>query len=129
MPTRTYGGKSSRAEFADVRAAALNGAGLNSVGIGTTLAAVSQQFTQGNISTTDNPAWTSPSMAVGFFQVTDGVNPTRYTRNGQFKINREGFIVNNDALKLMGYRLTAPASSSPAPRSPCSRPRPVSHRR
>ena len=59
----TYGSKGSRAEFSDVYAAALNGAGLNSVGIGTTLAAVSQQFTQGNISTTDNP-WTSPSMAV-----------------------------------------------------------------
>ncbi|MEO3691170.1 flagellar hook protein FlgE [Roseateles paludis] len=98
----TYGSKGSRAEFSDVYAAALNGAGLNSVGIGTTLAAVSQQFTQGNISTTDNPM----DLAInggGFFQVTDGVNPTRYTRNGQFKINREGFIVNNDALKLMGY--------------------------
>ncbi|MFN8850156.1 MAG: flagellar hook protein FlgE, partial [Inhella sp.] len=55
-----------------------------------------------NISTTENPL----DLAVngpGFFQMSDGVNPTTYTRNGQFKINREGFIVNNDGLKLLGY--------------------------
>jgi len=40
----TYGFKSSRAEFADVYAAALNGAGTNSIGIGVNLAAVSQLF-------------------------------------------------------------------------------------
>ncbi len=51
----TFGSKSSRAEFADVYASALNGAGQSPVGIGTSLAAVSQQFTHGNISTTENP--------------------------------------------------------------------------
>jgi flagellar hook protein FlgE len=98
----TFGAKGARAEFADVYASALNGAGLNAVGIGATLSAVAQQFTQGNITTTDNPM----DLAInggGFFQVTDGVNPARYSRNGQFKVNREGFIVNNDQLKLVGY--------------------------
>ncbi len=98
----TVGFKASRAEFQDIYAAALNGAGVNQVGIGVNLGAVAQQFTQGNISTTENPL----DLAIngpGFFQVTDGVNPTVYTRNGQFKIDREGFIVNNDGLKLLGY--------------------------
>ncbi|RZJ08710.1 MAG: flagellar hook protein FlgE [Rubrivivax sp.] len=98
----TYGAKSSRAEFSDVYAAALNGAGNNQVGIGTSLQSVAQQFTQGNISTTENPM----DLAInggGFFQVSDGVNPTRYSRNGQFKVSKDGFIVNNDQLKLMGY--------------------------
>ncbi len=98
----TYGAKSSRAEFADVYAAALNGAGQNQIGIGTSLQAVAQQFTQGNISTTENPM----DLAInggGFFQVSDGINPTRYSRNGQFKVSKDGFIVNNDGLKLMGY--------------------------
>jgi hypothetical protein len=46
----TFGAKASRAEFADVYAASLNGAGSNPVGIGVNLAAaVAQQFTQGNI--------------------------------------------------------------------------------
>ena len=39
----------------------------------------------------------------GFFQVTDGDSPVSYTRNGQFKVDREGFIVNNSREQLMGY--------------------------
>ena len=63
----TYGSKAARAEFADVYANTLSGAG-NSAGIGVNLAAISQQFTQGNITVTDNPldiAINGP----GFFQV------------------------------------------------------------
>jgi flagellar hook protein FlgE len=44
--SNTFGAKVSRAEFSDVYAASLNGAGANSVGIGVNLAAVSQQFTR-----------------------------------------------------------------------------------
>jgi flagellar hook protein FlgE len=98
----TYGAKTSRAEFGDVYAAALNGAGSNSIGIGTNLQAVSQQFTQGNIQTTDNPMDLAINGA-GFFQVTDGRSPITYSRNGQFKVDREGFIVNNSLQKLVGY--------------------------
>lgn len=98
----TYGAKISRAEFSDMYAAALNGAGVNNVGIGVNLASVSQQFTQGNITTTGN-AMDLAINGAGFFQVTDGVNPTMYSRNGQFKVDREGYIVNNEKLKLMGY--------------------------
>jgi flagellar hook protein FlgE len=100
--SNTFGAKVSRGEFSDVYANALNGSGTSSVGIGTTLAAVSQQFTQGNITATDNPMDLAINGA-GFFQVTDGRSPTMYSRNGQFKVDREGYIVNNDALRLMGY--------------------------
>jgi flagellar hook protein FlgE len=98
----TYGAKASRAEFSDVYAAALNGAGANAIGIGVNLTAVSQQFTQGNILTTDNPMDLAINGA-GFFQVTDGNSPVTYSRNGQFKIDRDGFIVNNSLQKLLGY--------------------------
>jgi len=98
----TYGAKSSRAEFSDMYANALNGAGSNAVGIGVTLATVAQQFTQGNITTTANAMDLSINGA-GFFQVSNGLSPTQYTRNGQFKIDREGFIVNDQSLKLLGY--------------------------
>src|SRR5574337_186194 len=98
----TYGAKSSRAEFAAVYATALNGSGANAIGIGTTLQVVAQQFTQGNVSTTDNPLDLAINGA-GFFQVTDGKSPVSYTRNGQFKLDREGFIVNNSLDRLMGY--------------------------
>jgi len=100
--SNTYGAKSARAEFADVYSAALSGAGTSAVGIGVNLASVSQQFTQGTITTTENPL----DLAInggGFFQVTDGQSPIGYTRNGQFKVDREGYIVNNNQQRLVGY--------------------------
>jgi len=100
--SNTFGSKVARGEFSDVYANALNGAGTNAVGIGTTLAAVSQQFTQGNVTSTDNPMDLAINGA-GFFQVSDGRNPVMYSRNGQFKVDRDGYIVNNAAQRLMGY--------------------------
>ena len=100
--SNTFGSKASRGEFSDVYANALNGSGSSAVGIGTTLSAVSQQFTQGNITSTENPM----DLAInggGFFQVGSANSPVMYSRNGQFKVDRSGYIVNNDALRLMGY--------------------------
>jgi flagellar hook protein FlgE len=99
----TYGSKVARAEFSDVYATALNGSGIQSIGIGTTLSQVAQQFSQGSISTTENPMDLAINGA-GFFQVTDGNSPPVFARNGQFKVDREGFIVNNGGMRLMGYR-------------------------
>ena len=47
----TFGAKAARAEFSDMYAAAIGGAGGggSSIGIGTNLTSVAQQFTQGNI--------------------------------------------------------------------------------
>jgi flagellar hook protein FlgE len=123
----TFGAKSARAEFADVYANAMNGAGSNTIGIGVNLATVAQQFTQGNITTTDNPMDIAINGS-GFFQVSDGVNPTMYTRNGQFKLDREGFIVNNQRQMLMGYVPMRRATSCPARPARSSCPRPASRR-
>ena len=98
----TFGAKVARAEFAANYATALNGAGTNLIGIGTSMQTVAQQFTQGNVSTTDNPMDLAINGA-GFFQVSDGKSPVAYTRNGQFKMDREGYIVNNAQQKLLGY--------------------------
>jgi flagellar hook protein FlgE len=117
----TYGTKVSRAEFADVYAASLSGAGTNGVGIGTRLAAVAQQFTQGGITTTDNPMDLAINGA-GFFQLTDGVSPPTYSRNGQFKVDREGFIINNDRLQLMGYPADAQGVIQPGSAKPLQLP-------
>lgn len=117
----TFGAKASRAEFADVYANALNGAGVNSIGIGVNLATVAQQFTQGNITTTDNPL----DLAIngsGFFQVSDGKNPTMYSRNGQFKIDRDGFIINNQQQKLLGYPVDSNGVVKPGEATPIQLP-------
>lgn len=101
----TVGYKSSSGHFADVYAASLSGSGASQVGIGTTLSSVFQQFTQGNITTTNN----SLDVAInggGFYKVTrDDV--IAYTRNGQFHADNQGFIVNDQDYRLMGYLATS----------------------
>lgn len=102
----TFGAKTSRAEFSHVYTAALGQGGAVQAGAGVRVDTVSQQFTQGNITDTGR----STDLAIsgeGFFQVSDGINPTMYTRNGQFKVNNSGEIVNNDGLRLMGYGVNA----------------------
>lgn len=113
----TYGTKVSRAEFGDVYANALNGTGTNSIGIGVSVQAVTQQFTQGNIQTTNNPL----DLAInggGFFQVTGIGGVTTYTRNGQFHVDREGYIVNNTSQQLMGHPADAAGFIQPGISSP-----------
>ncbi len=107
----TYGAKASRAEFADVYANAIGGT-RNAIGIGVSVAAVAQQFTQGNITGTDNPL----DIAInggGFFQVRDPSGATTYSRNGQFKVDNTGFIVNNQGSRLMGYPADATGTIIP----------------
>jgi len=97
----TFGAKSSRAEFADMYAASLSGATGQSPGIGVAVAAVSQQFTQGNITTTQNQM----DLAIngrGFFQLEGPSGNRTYTRNGQFKLDRDGFVVNAQGYRLLG---------------------------
>jgi flagellar hook protein FlgE len=102
--SNTYGEKSSRAEFADMYAAAMLGSAGNNTeaGIGVQIATVAQQFNQGNITPTGNPL----DLAVngnGFFQTQNTSNQTLYTRNGQFKVSSAGNIVNDQGNKLLGY--------------------------
>ena len=98
----TVGFKQSQAQFADVYTAAQGGTTTPSIGIGTKVATVAQQFGQGNVSITSNPL----DMAVsgrGFFQLDDN-GATKYSRNGQFQLNKDGFIVNAQGHKLTGYQ-------------------------
>ena len=114
----TVGAKASRAEFADVYANAIGGS--NAVGIGVGVAAVAQQFSQGNITTTDSPL----DLAIngnGFFEVSkNGV--LSYTRNGEFKVDRDGFIINNQQQQLMGYPVDASGTVIPGTAGPLRMP-------
>jgi flagellar hook protein FlgE len=51
----TVGFKQSQAQFADVYANSLAGAGASQIGIGVKVAQVAQQFTQGNVTASNNP--------------------------------------------------------------------------
>jgi flagellar hook protein FlgE len=96
----TVGFKASRVEFADVYANSLFGTGALQPGIGTQVAAISQQFSQGNIALTNNPL----DIAIngnGFFVLDDNGSPV-YSRSGQFQLDRQGYIVNNSGQRLTG---------------------------
>ena len=99
----TVGFKQSQAQFGDVFAAALSGAGASQIGIGAKLETVAQQFTQGNISITNNTL----DMAIngpGFF-ILDNGHGIGYSRNGQFQLDKNGFIVSSAGHKLQGYAI------------------------
>ena len=98
----TVGFKSSQAHFSDVYAASLQGAGASQVGIGVNLSNVFQQFSQGNITATNNALDISISGG-GFYRMSDNGAVT-FTRNGQFHLDKDGFIVNDQRLRLTGYR-------------------------
>jgi flagellar hook protein FlgE len=113
----TFGSKWSRAEFSDIYSTALNSAGTDQGGAGVRVSAVAQQFTQGNITNTNNPLDLAIS-GPGFFQVVDVNNTVNYTRNGQFKVNSNGFVVNNQGLKLIGYPADANGVIQPGTAQP-----------
>ena len=98
----TVGFKSSRAEFADVYAGANRlGVGKNQVGNGVRLAAVSQQFGQGDINNTGN-VLDMGIQGQGFFVLSDNGSMV-YTRAGAFQTNKDNYVVTSDGLRLQGY--------------------------
>ncbi len=110
--SNTTGFKRSRAEFADVFAVTDLGASSTTPGSGVRLTDVAQQFTQGNISFTDNNLDLAVSGG-GFFIVDDGGNQV-YTRNGAFGLDRNGFIANSQNQQLMAFSADASGNISGA---------------
>ncbi|HMX10313.1 MAG TPA: flagellar hook-basal body complex protein, partial [Burkholderiaceae bacterium] len=123
----TYGAKASRAEFADMYANSVNGLTTANVGIGVRLADVAQQFTQGSITTTSNPLDVAINGA-GFFMVQDTASNAGadalplYTRNGQFKLDKDGYVTNTDGAKLLGYAVDDTGAVSTAKLTPLQLP-------
>jgi len=106
----TMGAKASRAEFADLYANSLTGLSAATTGIGVAVSSIAQQFTQGDIVSTQNPL----DMAIngrGFFRVTMG-GTTQYTRNGQFRMDKDGYIVTAQGARLTGYPVDATGQTS-----------------
>ena len=98
----TVGFKQSTAQFADMFAASLSGASSGQIGTGVVVSNIAQQFTQGNVTATTNPLDTAINGA-GFFQLTDTSGSTVYSRNGQFNLDKNGFLVNAQGDKVNGY--------------------------
>jgi flagellar hook protein FlgE len=101
----TVGFKSSRAQFADVYANTLAGGSVGAIGIGTRLANVAQMFTQGNVTTTNNPLDVAIN-GEGFFRLSTN-GSISYTRNGQFQLDSNGYIVGSGGTHLTGFAADA----------------------
>ena len=101
----TVGFKESQAQFADVYANSLTGAGASQVGIGTKVAQVAQQFSQGNITASSNPLDVAINGG-GFFRMSNN-GTIAYARNGQFQLDKAGYIVNATGSRLTGYGVNA----------------------
>ena len=106
----TVGFKSSATHFADVYGASLQGGGGSQIGIGSTLSGVLQQYTQGNITSTNNPLDIAIN-GTGFFGMSQN-GSTSYTRNGQFHLDKNGLIVNDQNRSLLGV-LADPTGAIP----------------
>lgn len=106
----TNGFKSSRTEFADVFAASVLGGGASQTGGGVGVQAISQNFSQGNITFTDNTL----DLAIngnGFF-ILRGEDGNVFTRAGSFGTDRNGNIVNSLGEKLQGFAATPDGKAS-----------------
>jgi len=92
----TIGFKKSRAEFGDIFATSPLQNASSSIGQGVLLKGVAQEFSQGNVSFSQN----SLDMAIqgqGFFVLKPNLtsNQTVYTRNGSFRVNNDRYVVDS----------------------------------
>lgn len=96
---QTIGFKSSRAEFADLFYGAQN-----NPGTGARTQAVTQNFSQGAVNDTGNQLDLAIS-GNGLFILEDasGRYDAVYTRNGSFKLDKEGYITDQMGNKLQGF--------------------------
>ena len=117
----TAGFKASRAEFSEMVASAIGSAGGSNVGIGVEVAAVSQQFSQGNINVTGN----NLDLAIngsGFFKLQQPDGSMAYTRAGNFKLDKTGDLVTTAGAQVMGFKVDPATGLSTSEAQPLSFP-------
>ncbi|MDX5630703.1 MULTISPECIES: flagellar hook protein FlgE [unclassified Brenneria] len=97
----TVGFKTGTVSFADMFAG-------SKVGMGTQVAAVMQDFSNGTV-TSSSRALDIAISGSGFFRVQDTNGSVYYSRNGQFTLDSARNIVNMQGMQLTGY----PATGTP----------------
>lgn len=98
----TPGFKARRAEFSDVLGQSISTAGgFSQLGAGAKLSSVRSMFSQGTFETTSRPT----DVAIegrGFF-ILEGNLGRFYTRAGMFNFDKDGVLVNNEGLRVLGF--------------------------
>ena len=98
----TFGYKASRPEFQDTLAQSLKGIdGGDQIGTGTRIAHITPIFVQGPIQRTEKIT----DLAIngnGFFEVIAPFGPG-YTRDGSFHFDKDGYLINGDGYRIIGF--------------------------
>lgn len=102
----TVGFKAQRMDFQDfVYNNSFSASGTTQIGRGVTVAAVLGDFSQGSFETT-NDATDLGISGKGFFQVKDpNSDQVWYTRAGDFRFNKEGYLNNPQGYHLQGWKI------------------------
>lgn len=100
----TVGFKSANVEFADTLSQTVgsNSTGTEQVGTGVTTNSITDNFNQGSITNTG----VASNVAIngnGFFLVKDSSGNEYATRDGDFTVNSEGYLVTSGGLNVQGY--------------------------
>ncbi len=101
----TVGFKGATINFADAFSQTLgsNASGSMQIGTGVLTSAISNQFTQGSIT----GSGVQSNMAIngnGFFLVKDPASGAQYvTRDGQFTVDTNGYLVTSNGMRVQGY--------------------------
>ncbi|TCC09534.1 flagellar hook protein FlgE [Kosakonia quasisacchari] len=96
--SQTVGFKSGSVAFADVFAG-------SQVGMGVQVAGVNQNFSDGVLGAGSSPL----DMGIqgnGFFRMVTEAGRVFYSRNGQFQTDENGYVINNQGMRLTGYMAT-----------------------
>ena len=96
----TIGFKSGSVQFSDVYAG-------SKIGLGTQVAGVAQNFTSGSVQSSTRVLDVAITNGDGFFRLASDGGEIAYSRNGQFDVDKNGFMVNSAGLKLTGFPVTA----------------------
>jgi flagellar hook protein FlgE len=111
----TYGYKATRTNFGDIMVHSLTvgGAVVEQVGAGARVTSIQSVMSQGSFETTDIPT----DLAIngkGFFVVrkpdtnagaTTNTGPSYYSRAGAFSMDKQGYMVNTQGMRLQGYNV------------------------
>ena len=100
----TTGYKRSKAEFGDIFATSPLQNASSSIGSGTILKGIKQQFTQGNISSSLNALDLAIS-GQGFFALKPSLTSAQivYTRNGSLSVNDDRYVVDSAGQYLLVF--------------------------
>jgi flagellar hook protein FlgE len=106
---QTVGYKSAEVQFADALSQTIgsNSVGSEQIGTGVLTSGITNNFAQGSLTTTG----VETDMALngpGFFLVKDSTTGESYaTRDGEFSVNTNGYLVNSTGLRVQGYTSSA----------------------